>query len=792
MFLRLGEFTSRHPLLVCALWVSLGLALTLAAPSWDTHALDDDIGFLPARCDSVRGYKLLSRAYPQDVFASRAVLAFERADRALDTDDFLLIDRCVAALHQLRQDESALKLGRIISYRDPYIGKRLVSADGHCSLVQVSLGTPFLALQTRTSVDGIESCVRGVCAEAKGEGPRLLITGAAGVGRDLIQASGAGLERTTLASVVLVVLILLLVYRAPLLALVPLVIIAASVWVALKGLALLTLIPGIYLINISQIFAIVLLYGAGTDYCLFLISRYQEERASGSNPSGAVQRSVGHVGGTVLASAGTVVWGLGLMGLAEFTKVRCAGPAIALSLIVALLASLTLTPALLSLLGSAVFWPYHMPVQAGALEANCLWNRVSRLVAARPATVLGATILLLLPLAVLGFRLKADYRPTGELTPKTPSILGLEMIQRHFPAGETGPLTVLVTSATDWNSPEGRDFIAYLSRGLSRLENVVEVRSLTQPLGRPVPDLPVLPCRDSPSLLGALLRSVQQSASEAREAADRSAREFYLAMLPTTETGAPIQYVTRLDLVLGSDPFAPASIATLNVLQSWLRDEIPPSRRALSNLSWECYGVTVNARDLAQVTEGDRQRVNFLVVGGIFVILVLVVRRVWLAAYLLLSVLFSYLATLGVTALMGLLWTGAILTTVNWRVPFFLFTILVAVGEDYNILIISRILHERQRFDAENSVRRALARTGKTITSCGLIMAGTFGTLMLAGLDTLVQTGFALAFGVLLDTFVVRPLLVPAFTLLVWRSKRTEAKRDGVSFPGQAQVQRAA
>ena len=115
---------------------------------------------------------------------------------------------------------------------------------------------------------------------------------------------------------------------------------------------------------------------------------------------------------------------------------------------------------------------------------------------------------------------------------------------------------------------------------------------------------------------------------------------------------------------------------------------------------------------------------------------------------------------------------------VDWRVPFFLFTILVAVGEDYNILLISRALQERKRHGAEGGIRRALAATGGTITSCGLIMAGTFATLMLAGLNTLIQIGFALAFGVLLDTFVVRPLLVPAFTLWIW--KREEANMPPV------------
>jgi RND superfamily putative drug exporter len=149
------------------------------------------------------------------------------------------------------------------------------------------------------------------------------------------------------------------------------------------------------------------------------------------------------------------------------------------------------------------------------------------------------------------------------------------------------------------------------------------------------------------------------------------------------------------------------------------------------------------------------------------------VRRPWLAAYLLATVLFSYYATLGASAVAATLWAGRPLGLVDWRVPFFLFVILVAVGQDYNILLVMRLLQERVRHGTAEGARRALARTGGTITSCGLIMAGTFATLMLSGLGTLVQIGFALAFGVLLDTFVVRPFLVPAFLLLVWKERGT-------------------
>lgn len=786
MFKHLGRMTAAYPGWICIAWVCAGIALSLLAPNWDSKTQDDDIRFLPERCTSVRGYQVLKDAFPQDVFASRAIFAIERDDAPLSPQDFGVVDQLVKALHNLRQTEPDLQIGTITSFRDGLIGSRLNSSDGHCTLIQVSLATPFLALQTRATMDKAEQKLQSVMAAAKTQGLQIHCTGPAGIGRDLIRASAESLDGTTLATVVLVIVVLLLVYRAPLLALVPLATIAISVVVSLKLLALMTLIPGVHLVNVSKVFAIVILYGSGTDYCLFLISRYQEELAAGHECSQALARSVGNVGCALAGSAGTVICGLGLMGFAEFAKVRCAGPAIALSLAVALLASLTLAPALLRLCGRLVFWPSKGPnadVQfhdrglrgPGKGNHDQLWERISRGVVARPILVWSIAILVLAPLALLGLNITPNYKPTGELSQQSSSVRGVAAIQRHFTAGEIGPLTVLLTSGQDWNSSEGREIIAHLSRGFGHLPNVAEVRSLTQPLGTPLRD-PSLGAVQG--LLGGVLTSVRSDVQRVFEHANQAARAFYLAKLSRKKEES--QYVARLDVVFRSDPYDPASAATLDEIQVWLKDFLPRTVQGFGPVKADCYGVTVNSRDLAEVTEADRTRVNALVLSGIFLILLVIVRRPWLAAYLLATVLFSYFATLGATALFGSYWLGRPMGQVDWRVPFFLFTILVAVGEDYNIFLISRVLQEKHEHGAEEGIRRALAHTGGTITSCGLIMAGTFATLMLSGLGTLVQIGFALAFGVIIDTFVVRPFLVPAFTLVVWRmlKKREEPAKE--------------
>jgi RND superfamily putative drug exporter len=396
----------------------------------------------------------------------------------------------------------------------------------------------------------------------------------------------------------------------------------------------------------------------------------------------------------------------------------------------------------------------------------------------------------MIPLAIVGAIITPSFKPTGDLHPQANSVLGIDVIQKHFTAGEVGPLTILLTAEKEWTSPDGRAVIDHLSRGFSQVPTVAEVRSLTQPLGpssarppsvaEPPPPTPnpnkvreadknTHPKQGGGFDLSAMMKKIVPKVDLSRIKADitrQVAERHYISVINGDSNKV---HVTRIDVVFKSDPFDQTSIDTLKLFEVWLRDLLPARAGVVNLQQAECYGVTVHARDMARVVARDRVRVNVLVLFGVFVILLLVVRQLWLAGYLLATVLFSYYVTLGLTALFAMWLTGKPLGQMEWRVPFFLFTILVAVGEDYNILLVSRILQERNRFGIVEATRRGLAMTGGTITACGLIMAGTFGTLMLAELSTLRQVGFALGVGILLDTFIVRPFLVPAFIVLVWR-----------------------
>ena len=790
MFAQVGRAVARHPAWVLLLWVVAAVALFAFAPPWETRCLDDDIRFLPERSLTVRGHELLARAFPKDVFSSKAVFVFERRRGVLTAEDLEFVDAVTAELRRLRDDHPELALGTILSYREPIIGRRLVSGDQQCTVVLISLETPFLAFKTAHAVRVMEAHVAHLQAQRReklgaADPLQVVTTGPAAMGRDLNAAAYAGMEATTIATVILVIVVLTLMYRSPLLVLVPLVTVGGAVWMALQLLSVMTLLPSVQLVNITRILVIVTLYGAGTDYCLFLISRYREEMSRGCTTAEATELSLARVGAALTASAGTVICGLAMMGFAEFAKLRYSGPAIAMSLVVALLASLTLAPALLRILGPAALWDFRTWLRlgrrtaaVGSTEAVVLpfaptdpatsqgfWEWFSHRIAAHPLRIWLVSTCLLLPLAWLGYHTELHFAITEDLPRDAASRRGLEVISRHFTPGEVSPLTILIRSHEDWNTPKGRRIVARLTSGLQTIPNVAEVRSLTQPLGR---EREVPEAAQPPPPPGTKKPLVPRLKGFLNKVAQKAASTRYVSHLRNP-------FVTRLEVVFRTEPFAKKSIATMKAVQAYLDQALADGLEPV--VSYELYGMTSLAFDIADVHTSDRLLVNTLVLCSISLILLILVRKPLLTLYLLVTVLFGYFVTLGVTELISYAWLDSKLGQVDWKVPFFLFNLLVAIGEDYNIFLITRIEEESRLHPGGEGTRRALARTGGTITACGLIMAGTFATLTLCQLTTLVELGIAFAVGVLVDTFLVRPILVPAFLLMWQRRRTTETKK---------------
>ena len=771
MFALVSRLVTRRPWMVVLTWLALAVALRQLAPAWDQVTKDDNVRFFPPDFPSVVGQELLERGFPQDASSSQVVLVYERRDQPLQPADFSYVDGVAARFYQFARAHPELGFKKLDTHRSPVIGPRLIGtgreARGQAVLTIISLNGTYLAKTTRVAVDRIMDWLKGDRPPAP-SGLELALTGSALVGHDINTAANESISNTTWATVTLVVLILLVVYRSPLLAMVPLITIALSVIASLWSIALLATTPGFgfQVISITRVFVVVVLFGAGTDYCLFLIARYSEELRRGRTKVDALREAIRQVGGALVASAGTVIIGLGMLYFSSFAKIKYTGPTIALSLAVALAASLSLAPALLGWLGGAIFWPFPAPRQTPAgdrassspdtLPVSGFWVRVSELVVQYPLVILSVCLLALAPLAAVGARTKSNYNQLADLDPDRPSVIGAHVVRRYFALGELSPTTALIDNPRlDFRSDQGRTAIETTSQRLLAIENIAEVRSLTRPVGKP-------PGAESGHrLLGRF----------AEEALRIGAASRYVSLQPAERSD--FNHITRFDIVFKTDPFSEASLETLERLREVLLEATTAGQPLAGTRAIGLAGSTSMVNDLRRVTTSDERRMYLLVTLGVYAVLVALLRRPGISLYLIATVVLGYLASLGLTDLVfhalhrgPQAWGG-----LDWTVGFFLFVILVAVGEDYNILLMARVIEEERKHGVIEGTRRAVAHTGGIISSCGLIMAGTFGAMLTGKLTSLRELGFALGLGVLLDTFLVRPILVPAFVVLLERAR---------------------
>jgi len=812
LFSLIARLVNRHGWLIVLFWVGIAVAFHRYAPSWESVSLDDDVRFFPSEALSVHGQELMERGFPKATESAAAVVV-ERPDGPLSEADRAFVAALADRLKELAKSDP--NVAKVTDLRDPFMERVLVGGDGEggsgqAALTLINIDATYISKQARLTVNAIERVLEEARPEAPG-GLNIALTGSAVVGHDINEASLGSIDTTTYATVLLVVVILLLVYRSPLLAMIPLVTIALSVFIALKGLPTLRWVPGLefQVIKVTRVFVIVVLFGAGTDYCLFLIARYREELSRGRSIPEALTVAIRQVGAALVASAGTVIVGLGMLWFSTFAKIQYSGPAIALSLAVALAAALTLAPVILKWFGRAIDWPFRAsassrissglapPENAGAdpdspttlgpdpdgggtrqpsgdhtaHQLRGLWGWVANRVVRRPGLILSVSLLAMAPFAWFGAAAQPNYGLLADLPGTAPSKTGSRIIRTYFPIGELGPTRLLIAAPElDFRTEDGRAAVAEITEALRSLPEVATVRSLTAPLGEPLEQAFPLTEREQ-ALPDLIRRPIERARQGLIDRASDSAEPVYVSL--EAPDSSDRGRITRLEVVLALDPFSKEGLDALDTIQQTIAEQIDRPDSPLRNAEVGYVGSTAQIHDLRDVITVDQRRMYVLVTIGVYIILVLLLRRPGISLYLIATVVLGYMATLGLTDLVFQAlhtgpepWEG-----LDWKVAFFLFVILVAIGEDYNIFLMSRVIEEERGYRPIEATRRAVAATGGIISSCGLIMAGTFGSMLTGSLLSLRELGFALSCGVLLDTFVVRPILVPAFIVLKerWR-----------------------
>ncbi|WP_406387997.1 MMPL family transporter [Streptomyces sp. NBC_00887] len=551
--------------------------------------------------------------------------------------------------------------------------------------------------------------VRDVVGGSEG-GLAVHITGPGGVAADSADAF-SGIDSTLLfAALAVVIIMLLITYRSPTLLVLPVLAVVAALLTAQALIYLLAAHGGLTVNGQSAGILTVLVFGAGTDYALLLVARYREELRRHEDRHEAMARALHRAGPAVLASSGTVVLSMLVLLFAEMNSTRGLGPVAAIGVAVALIAMLTLLPALLVIFGRWVFWPVIPHFGSDEPTEHGFWARTGERLAVRPRRVWVATALVLAALSLGLIQLRAAGLSNADSFPDKPdSVVGQEIQKQYFPAGSGSPLVV----------------IADLGKG-------AQVRRAVETTPGVVPGSLVVPPGAKPVHEGRVI--------------------FEATMTDPGDSEQAEQTVERVRDAVHQVPDADALVG----------------------------GDTAAILDMDAATRHDNLLIIPLVLLVVLIVLMLVLRALVAPLLLIATVVLSFAAALGVSALVFRYVFDYAGETTDF--PLFVFVFLVALGIDYNIFLTTRIREEALHQGTRAGVLTGLSATGAVITSAGLVLAGTFAALGTLPVVAFAEIGFAVALGVLLDTFVVRSVLVTSLFLdigpRVWWPHRL-AHEDG-------------
>src|SRR2546422_1082736 len=517
---------------------------------------------------------------------------------------------------------------------------------------------------------------------------------------------------------------------------------------ATVGMALLMAEGGLYFIgryiipiqDTTTTFLFTIMLGVGTDYAIFLMARYREERVEGRDKAQAIQTSITWSGESIATSATTVIIAFGAMTLTSFTLLRSIGVGLGFGVLIALLVSLTLIPSLILIAGDRIFWPtsgkrfeaYAAKARKRRAERPGYFRRAASFSVRRPILVLGLALIISIPAIYVSLTGSTSYDFAAGL-PQAESVKGITALEQSFGAGQIGPTQVLVQFPVpilvNGNlTASAQTSLEKLSQNITRLFNVKEVTGPTRPNGISViaTNMASLTPEERQTILGSI------------------GKDYRTAMLT---------------ILFAEEPFTQNSLNTVTQMRS-LITSLQSSDPSLAQDTILVGGASASTLDFANETVNQFNTIRVLTVAAIFVVLLVVLGSYPLAITGILSIglsiIWAYAATL-------LFFNNVLQSGVLFIIPLVLFLLLYGIGMDYNIFILTRIREEAQKGkETRQAVVDAVDRTGGIITALALILAGALGSLLLSSNRLLEGFGFAIALAVVLDAMVVRTYLVPA------------------------------
>jgi putative drug exporter of the RND superfamily len=770
IFRGIGKFAVKFRWVVLIAWIVAAVAIPRALPSLASVTQGNNSAFLPASAPSEKATNLAAplgislSVTPVPVVAAVSTGSFSAADQAwLDT--------------------LATDLGKVATVtKVSNLGESTVPGPngvaGQAAQLQV------LSTVSQSDQGAMTTLVKSLRSTITAAGPpagmQVHLAGQLAVNVDQQNQSGNTGNEVQVAAVIFILILLFLIFRsvlAPFITVIP-----AFLSVAIAGPIIGELgNHGLKVSSLSQLLLIVLVLGAGTDYGLFLVFRVRENMRNGQANHDAVVNAVTKVGESITFSALTVVAALLSLLAATFQIYSQLGIPLAIGIGVMLLAGLTLLPALLAIFGRAAFWP-SKPKAGGATTG--LWGKIASRVLRRPAVALliGVIVFGALSVAVTAYK-SAGFGGTISAPAGTDSADGTNLMNKYFPVTAANPTNlVYALPAPAWDDAPA---IAAATAQLEKSKLFTGVTGPLNPIGttgftateyselHALLGNGTLPTTAPPEPAAAVATKITATQWADAYQLYRATQQF------VSPDGKTIQFETSLT---AGDPSTTAALGAVPAVRTEAQSVAPTLHATDSGVVGEAPALY----DVSSISNSDLAHVIPIAIIVIGVLLALVMRSLVAPLYLIASVAISYFAALGfaVIIFIELGHSGGI----TFILPFLLFIFLLALGEDYNILVMTRIREEAHRLPLREAVSRAVGVTGTTVTSAGLVLAGTFAVFAVvggrgAGGSQIVDVGVGLAIGVIMDTFVVRTVLVPCTVVLLGRWNWWPSKIEVTSSP---------
>jgi RND superfamily putative drug exporter len=683
MFRRIGNTVVRHPVWTIVAWLIAAVAIVATAPSLPSSS--DESSFLPKSYESIKAAELQQKAFPS-AFTPSAIALYQRSDggklTAADRQD---VARITTELGKKKIDE----VQKVVPGQP--------SEDGRYALTLVQMdsknaGQPKQADAAKELRETAKNLAKGTDLDVK-------LGGSAAQALDQQDSSKRGEALIGIGTFVIILVTLLIIFRAPILAVLPLILIGVVSAIANGLIAYATKLFDLQANSSISSILIVVLFGVGTDYFLFLMFRYRERLRAGDEPKQAMVNAVDRVGEAIASAAGAVIIAFLALVLSTLGFLKQMGPALAIAVTATLIAGLTLIPAVVSLIGPKVFWPSKSWQRE---PENARFAALGRGVQRRPGLTAAVSGLVLVVLSLGMFGYKATFDLASGSMPKTKeSMVVQDEMQKAYSAGAAAPTDVYLSS-TDGRPLDRAAFDAY-AKQLGAVDGVANAR-----------------------------------------------------MTQVNKEGTTADFTVTLRYEASTDK----AIDAVSEVRDVAHANAPEGTEAVVG------GMSSIYKDIDTAVKHDYKTVFPVAAVLIMVILGLLLRSVVAPWYLIASVGLGFGATLGATV--GIFQSGAGHSGLMFMLPVIMYLFVVAIGTDYNILMIARLREEaREGREPREAAGMALRHAGPTVAAAGFILAATFATMMLAGNALLTEMGFAVSFGIAIAAFVMAMFFTPSLTALI-------------------------